>query len=325
MASVSTIVVESQSYQPTVSVTGTIVAARSIKLQNEVPGTVQSINLVPGQIVSPGDILVALDVSVEQAELAAIRAQVTLAAAVYDRVKELVDKGAASQEELDKASAEWNIAWARLAKIKAMIERKLIRAPFRAQVGLSDVHTGQYLDEGTTLTTLLGVSNEVYVDFSVDQEVGASLDIGEKLRIRTSASVEQALFAELIGMDPHVDPITQEVRVRARIHGQRFIPGSAVQVAIPTGNPIAVLVLPASAVHKSEAGDHVYVVAPDPTGQLRAHRRSVSVAASSGDQVLITRGVDPGELVASTESATLFDAAHIALMNDPSASTLAAL
>ena len=47
---------------------GTVLALRSFTLRNELPGTVREVALTPGQIVDAGTALVALDVSVEEAE-----------------------------------------------------------------------------------------------------------------------------------------------------------------------------------------------------------------------------------------------------------------
>ncbi len=51
--------------------------------------------------------------------------------------------------EVDQARAELDVARAQIARTKAIIARKTIRAPFRARVGIADVHPGQYLSEGT--------------------------------------------------------------------------------------------------------------------------------------------------------------------------------
>jgi membrane fusion protein (multidrug efflux system) len=65
--------------------------------------------------------------------------------------------------------------------------RKTIRAPFRARVGMADLHPGQYLNEGTLLTTLQGVSEAVHVDFTVTQGVAAGLREGEKVDVFASS------------------------------------------------------------------------------------------------------------------------------------------
>src|SRR5215470_660081 len=164
--------------QTTTSI-GTVLALRSITLQNELSGTVREVRLMPGQIVEAGMLLVALDVSVEEAELKAQEAQAALAKTVLDRRQNLNHEMATTQEEIDRARADLDVARAQITRTKAIIARKTIRAPFRSRVGIADVHPGQYLNEGTLLTTLQGIDAATNVDFTVAQAVAAQLRPGE--------------------------------------------------------------------------------------------------------------------------------------------------
>lgn len=66
-------------YHPSTIAVGTVVALRSVTVSNEVAGTVRQATLHPGAIVEAGSVLLALDVSVEQAELKAQQAKSRLA------------------------------------------------------------------------------------------------------------------------------------------------------------------------------------------------------------------------------------------------------
>jgi membrane fusion protein (multidrug efflux system) len=160
--SVTVAVAKELDHQQTTTSIGTIVALRSITLRNELPGTVSRVMLTPGQIVDQGTVLVTLDVAVEEAELKAQEAQAVLADTTLDRMQRASVNRAASQIEVDRARAERDVALAQAARTKAIIARKTIRAPFRVRVRLADVHPGQYLNEGTQLTT--GVEDAVHVD-----------------------------------------------------------------------------------------------------------------------------------------------------------------
>ncbi len=170
-------------YRRTTTSIGTVIALRSITLQNELAGTVRQVKLVPGQIVEAGGLLVALDVSVEQAELQAQEAQAALAKTTLDRLEGLREHRATSQEEVDQARAARDVALANMERTRAVINKKMIRAPFRARVGIADVHPGQYLTEGTELTTLQGVAEAAHVDFTVAQRVAVGPP-GRRLRHR---------------------------------------------------------------------------------------------------------------------------------------------
>src|SRR6267378_2316852 len=177
--SITAAVAERRSYRPTTTSIGTVLALNSITLRNELPGTVRQVMLIPGQIVEPGTILVALDVAVEEADLEAQTAQADLAKTTLARLERLRQADAASQEEVDQARAARDVAVAQIARTRAIIARKTIRAPFRARVGLADIHPGQYLNEGAELTTLQGVDAAAHVDFTVAQAVAAQLRAGE--------------------------------------------------------------------------------------------------------------------------------------------------
>src|SRR4029453_18438864 len=82
----------------------------------EVAGTVRRVALTPGQIVEPGDLLVALDVSVEEAELEAQKAQAALAQTTLTRLETLSSHDAVAQEEVDQARAARDVARARGAR-----------------------------------------------------------------------------------------------------------------------------------------------------------------------------------------------------------------
>jgi membrane fusion protein, multidrug efflux system len=169
MEVISAAVAEPREHTRTTTSIGTVVALRSITVRNELPGTVRHTRLVPGEVVEEGTVLVSLDVSVETAELQALEAQRKLAETQLARMQRMVERKAASEQELDTARAQYDVAAAQIARTRAVIARKTIRAPFRARVGISDVHEGQYLNEGTTLTTLQGVDDSIYVDFTVAQ------------------------------------------------------------------------------------------------------------------------------------------------------------
>ena len=311
--------VEPRAHRPTTTAIGTVLALRSITLRNELPGTVAEVRLEPGAVVEPGDVLVALDVSVERAELEALRARAALAETLYRRAANLNAERALSDEELDKALAERDVARAEVERIEALIERKTIRAPFRARVGLADVHPGQYLNEGTELTTLQGVDDAVHVDFDVPQHVAAALGVGERVTLAPRAG-SAPLEAVIVAVDARVDPATRNAAVRARLDDAGGLsPGASVRVEVPSGPEERVVTVPATALRKGPAGDHVFVLVDQAGSTARAELRAVESGPMLGDDVVIRRGLAAGERVAASGSFKLQDASLVAIARDPAA------
>ncbi len=318
MESVTAAVATEREHRATTTSIGTVLALRSITLRNELPGTVRQVMLTPGAMVDAGTVLVALDVSVEEAELKAQRAQAVLAETVLDRAHRLSRRGAASEEEVDRAHAERDVALAQMTRTKAIIGKKTIRAPFRARVGLADVHPGQYLEEGTLLTTLQGVDEAVHVDFTVAQHVASTLRETERVEIFAATDAEP-IAAKIVALDARVDPTTRNAMVRARIEdaANAPAPGASVRVRVPVGPPGMAVVIPVSALRKGPQGDHVFVLAPDKDDKTRAYPRQVQSGAILGDEVVIHAGLAVGEPVAASGSFKLREGVLVA--NDPAA------
>jgi membrane fusion protein (multidrug efflux system) len=266
-------------------------------------------------VVEAGDVLVYLDVSVERAELAALRARADLAEAMLARVRNLRLRQAISEDEVDRARADRDVALADMARLDAVIDKKTIRAPFRARVGLADVHPGQYLNEGTILTTLQGVDRGVHVDFAVEQRVAATLSQGDSVSVVAAETADATLVARIVGLDSRIDPVTRNATVRARVDADGRVPrpGASVRVVVPVGEAMAAVAIPASALRRGPAGDHVFVLGQDDAGDTRAHLRSVQVAAQLGDEVVVRSGLTAGETVAATGSFKLREAALVTL------------
>ncbi len=91
-------------------------------------------------------------------------------------------------------------------------------------------------------------------------------------------------------------------------------PGASVRVAVPTGPARATVAVPVTALRKGPEGDHVFVVARDKEGKMRAHVRRVESGAASGEEVLIHAGLEPREQVVASGSFKLREAASVSIL-----------
>jgi membrane fusion protein, multidrug efflux system len=314
MESITVAAAKERKHRQTVTSIGTVTALRSITLQNEVPGTVRQVHFTSGQILGPGALLITLDVSVEMAELKEQEARAALAQTQLNRMERVSQSKAISELEVDRARAELDVALAQVARTKAIIARKMIRAPFRARAGISDVHPGQYLNEGTQLTTLQGVDDFAHVNFAVAQQVAAALRTGDRVEVYT-INESQPIEARIVAIDSLIDSATRNAMLRARINGgaKGPAPGASVRVEVPSGETRTAVAIPVSALRKGPQGDHVFVVSADKEGKNRAHVRQVQAGTMLGDEVLILDGLSAGEKVAASGSFKLRESALVSI------------
>lgn len=313
-------VVRTISWQAKASAAGTIVAQQYVTLRNELSGTVAGVSFNSGQVVAAGEVLLALDTRTERAELRSAEADIALARLTADRTSRLVAERAASQAEVDRALAQLAQAEARRDVIATTIARKTIRAPFRGRIGLRDVHPGQFLAEGTELTTLEGLADSVFVDFRLPQEIAAQLAPGGIVRL-SGAALPAPADAVVRAVDARADESSRTVRVRAEATGlaSGVKPGAFVDVTVAAATSREVLAVPLAAVRRAAYGDHVFLIPASAAADgLRAEQRFVETGPVVGTDIVILKGLAAGDRVATEGSFKLRQGSLVSVA-DPAA------
>jgi membrane fusion protein, multidrug efflux system len=291
--------------------TGTIMAPRSITVNNELPGTVSEVLFQSGQIVEEGMKLLELDSSVENARLKAAMARAQFALTTLERSRQMAASNAIAANELDEIESRWRQTQAEVEELRAIIARKTIVAPFRARVGLSDVQKGQYLNSGSLITTLQGVENHLLVEFTLAQSVVNQIQSDATVEVTVAG---EKLSARITAIDAQADRQTRNVRIRATLHDppKSMSVGDSVPVKIEFGPQIELPAVPAEAVRRSPQGTFVFLAIKNEAGELRASAQSITPATSVGSKVGIASGVSVDDQVVVEGSFKLLDGALIA-------------
>src|SRR6185369_1750942 len=137
--------VREEKWQGILTAIGSVTAVQGVTITPELAGTVREINFESGAVVAKGDLLVKLDTSSEEAQLRALEAQVQWAKVTLDRQSSLRTNQLVSASDYDSAEAAWKQAVANADAVRAIIEKKPLRAPFAGQLGIRQVNLGQYL------------------------------------------------------------------------------------------------------------------------------------------------------------------------------------
>jgi len=180
---VTTIVTQEEQWPATLRAIGTMAAVQGVTVSADLAGTVDRILFDSGQAVREGAVLAVLDTRQEKAQLAAIEAQRELARLTFERMEGLLNERVISRAEFDRATADYRQSEAQLAEVRAVIERKTIRAPFSGVLGIRQVNLGQYLAGGDALVTLQSI-NPIYVNFGVPQQTVGQIPVGRAVRCR---------------------------------------------------------------------------------------------------------------------------------------------
>ena len=248
-ATVTSYEVIAQDWETVLSAVGSFEAVKGVTISAEVSGRVIDIPFTSGQRVEKGDLMVTQNFASEQAQLEEAQSEAVLANLDLKRKSKLLSTKVIPQSDYDTSKATYNVAVARTANMKSLIEKKHIRAPFAGRLGIRKIDLGQNLKEGDEIVTLQSLS-PIYVNFSLPQNYFPKLKQDLKVRVTSNALPNHIMEGSIKTVSPLVDVETRNVQVQAILKndGNKAIPGMFADISIVFPEKEQVLVIPSTAV-----------------------------------------------------------------------------
>ncbi len=255
-----------------------------------------------------------------QANLDAARAAVRSARAARD-LAEAARNGAKAMKSAAEAAVK--AAEATLAAAKAALEqarvnlaRTELRAPFNAVVLSENVDLGATVSPQTVVATLAG-TDTFWVEASVPVDQlrwiiipRSSGEVGSRVRVYDEAAWGRDVWREgrVVRLLSDLEPQGRMARLLVAVEDPlgledpsarrpRLLLGSYVRLEIEGTEVPGVVPLPREHLHE---GDKVWVMGDG--GKLEI--RTVEVAFKGRERVLVSRGLEPGELIVTSPLAT---------------------
>ena len=298
-----------------------LVSLAQSDVATRIPGIVSSVAVQPGDRVSKGDTLAALDeellaielegatATVEQvkAGLAAAQAQLELARNSFNRTSQLRGSAAFSQGRAEDLQSEFSRAEAELARARAAmavgeaalrsaqyrVENSTIRAPFDGVVLSRSADPGDYLALGETVLQLLD-DRSIEIEADVPTDIVGALDRGD--RVTAILDDGTALQAVVRAVIPNERPSTRTRPVRFEVGdveaSKPLAPGQSVTVMAPVSEERQALSVAKDAIVQQRGSWVVFAVADGAVVQ-----KPVTLGAAVANRFEVTGDLTPGELV----------------------------
>jgi membrane fusion protein, multidrug efflux system len=308
-------------WQPKVEAVGSLRAVLGADLSLEVAGVVDTITFNSGDDVAQGKQLLKLRAGDDAAKLESLQAMADLSEIVYERDQKQFKMQAVSQATLDTDAANLKNAKAQVVQQQAILDKKILLAPFDGRVGLRLVDLGQYLGAGTVVVTMQAL-DPIFVDFYVPQQSVDQVRLGQSITVKVDAFRDQTFTGEISALNPKVDASNRNLQVRAVLKNpdHKLLPGMYATVDIAIGAPQSYITLPQTAITYNPYGDTVYVVdnkGTDANGkpQLTARQTFVTTGPTRGDQVAVLKGVGEGDMIVTAGQIKLHNGSVVLIDN----------
>lgn len=310
-----------ENWAPELSATGSVVAVQGAVLSAELPGTVADIPIQNGGWAEKDAVILKLDASSEEAQLRSAQADLELAHTALNRARDLSSRKVISQSELDGAEAAFKQKEAQVANMRALIDKKYVRAPFAGQVGIRLVNVGQTLTAGQQVVPLQSL-DPLFVNFALPQQRLDQLKEGLPVRVTSDAVPGHEFRGKLTTINPGVDEVTRNVQLQATFENPEHLlkPGMFVKASVILPQREKTLVVPATAISYAPYGDSVYVIEKKQDEKTRREglvlrQAFIRTGETRGDFVAVTNGLKAGDQVAGTGVFKLRNGASVVIDN----------
>jgi cobalt-zinc-cadmium efflux system membrane fusion protein len=314
---------------------------RTARLGSLVQGVVAELRLQPGDAVARGAVVARLHSHVVHdawamyfkalAERRRLDAELAFARTAEARAAALVADKALSAQELERARADVNAADQALIAARAEVtraEQELhhygitpspeadplahedvpVASPIAGTVIERAVTEGSAVNPGAPLLVVSDLSR-VWVLAEIDERLIARVAAGRAVTVAAPAYPGESFTGTLTAVGDVVNPATRRVTLRVEVPnpGRRLKPEMLVTVAVAASTARRVLVVPERALQTIDGESVVFVR----TAADRFVRRAVVTGATVGGDVEVVRGLQDGDVVA-TSGAFLLKSAVVA-------------
>jgi membrane fusion protein (multidrug efflux system) len=315
-------------WQSTVTAVGSLRASSGADLAAELAGVVDQIHFESGQTVAAGTVLLRLRANDDDAKLKQLQATADLDQITYERDQRQLRVQGVAQATVDTDLGTLKAARAQVAAQQAVMDEKIVRAPFAGRLGVRQVDLGQYIAAGTAIVTLQAL-DPMFVDFYLPQQALGQIADGQSVEVNVDAYPGRPFAGKVTALNSKVDATSRMLQVRASVANPdgALLPGMFATVSVTTGAPRQLVTIPLAAVAYNPYGSLVYLVqsGQDTAGhaQLAVRQQFVTTGPTRGDQVSILKGVAAGDTVVTAGQMKLHNGSTIKVdntvqvLNDP--------
>lgn len=302
---------------------------RTARLGAPARGRVVAVRVQPGDRVVAGQLLVTLqspdagmaqsDVAKATAEVTSSRAQATYAASAHARAERLLTLKAIPRQDVERATADDELARASLAQAEAELRRAQstagqlgagrtsasgvieLRSPLAGAVLARIAVPGAVVDAGAPLVVVTDLSS-LWLQVNAPEALASLFRAGSRLHFSVPAFATDTFVARVAAVGAGLDPDTRTLSVRGVIAntGGQLKPEMLASVVVEGGRAMPAVLLPEDAVQILGGKATVFLAEPDRTGGARLTRREVEVGSRADGRVAVIRGLSASDVVVTS-------------------------
>lgn len=285
--------------QAVVSATGTVKSVNSVTISSRVTGLIREVKVKENDIVRAGQVLLVLDDTAIQAQVAQYQATLANLSAVYERTKKLVGMGAVALQQLDTDKANYLAAQATCDNFASQLGYYVITSPVDGMVVGTPTPAGETIVQGISaaqsLLTIADMS-KMEIKTLVDETDIGKIKVGQQVSFTVDAQVDKTFTGKVTSISRNAttssNVVYYPVYIAVDSPEDLLFPTMTARVIITVGEGQNILVVPLAAIVEENGQKNVEVMVNG-----KPQSTAVTVGLTDDENVEILSGLSEDDQI----------------------------
>ena len=282
-----------------ISATGTISAVNTVEISSRVTGLITELRVKENDVVKAGQVLLVLDDTSLQTQVAQYKAQLDNYATIYERSQRLTSTGGQSLQQMDTDRTNWKVAQSTYNNYVTQLQYYVITSPIDGMVIGKPTPAGQTVAQGISSPQVImyvADMSKMQIKVLVDETDIGRVKLGQTVSFTVDTYIDKVFTGKVTTISRSAttssNVVYYPVYVDVDSSDGLLFPTMTARTTINVGESKNVLVAPASAVKEEKGKKYVQVMVGG-----KAQNVTVETGLSDDENVEITSGLNAGDQV----------------------------
>lgn len=314
---VTTFEVQPQVFNHYLDLQGNVKTRENVLLYPEMAGTLLTVKVKKGALVSKGQILAVIDNGGMSNQLSQLKTQAALAQTTFERQATLWEQKIGSEIQYLQSKAQAEAQANAVLQLEKVLAKAQITAPFSGVIDqvLKDPGTVVSPGNGSEVFRLINLSN-MYIEVDVPEGYLGAVTKGKKAGVYFPV-LQDSVNAVVRETGNYINPNNRSFSAEIAVENPngQIKPNLNARVHINDYTNENALLIPQSVISENAAGEQYAYVAELNNGEAIAKRHIITTGKTQGDFVEITSGISAGDLIIKEGARSVKDAQAVKILN----------
>ncbi|WNB17025.1 efflux RND transporter periplasmic adaptor subunit [Marivirga arenosa] len=279
-----------------IQVQGEVASRKNITLAAETMGSVEQINVTPGDMVKRNQLLVKIDASTTLNRIQELKTALDLAKTIFNKQKNLWEQEIGTEVQYLEARNRKETLERQLATAQSQLDMAYVRAPFNGRINDVNINIGELVQPGLPIISMVS-QEEMYLKAAVSEEYINDFDKGDSVEVYLP-SIKKSFSTVVSSVSYVINPANRTFQLEVKVNEfiDRLKPNQFARLTLVDYENESAIVVPSDVVQQDNIGDFVFII-ESKDNHKKAKKVRIERGKTYNGNTEILKGINEGDVV----------------------------